>query len=98
MTNPQVPPAGPPFGGDRVSPILGVASPRKSAEYWRDVFGFSLDPVVYVYVDDLTTVFRDLVARGATLVQPPTAMPYGLVELLTEDSDGHRVAFGQFIP
>lgn len=130
-----------------MSPILGVASPRKSAEYWRDVFGFTLDPVdgvfapvpgdsdgvyaivkrgeawvhfqrrlaapagrhqsaprgplerdVYLYIDDLASLHRDLVARGATLIQPPTAMPYGLMEMVAEDCDGHRVAFGQLTP
>lgn len=28
----------------RAAPILGVANVRRSAEYWRDVLGFSLDP------------------------------------------------------
>jgi len=28
----------------RASPILGVANVRRTAEYWRDVLGFSLDP------------------------------------------------------
>lgn len=28
----------------RAAPIFGVANVRRSAEYWRDVLGFSLDP------------------------------------------------------
>ena len=46
---------------------------------------------VYVYVDDV-------LGRGAVIVAPPTAMPYGLVEFIAEDPDGCRVAFGQFVP
>ncbi len=33
----------------RISPVLGVKSVRKSAEYYRDVLGFSLDPVDGVF-------------------------------------------------
>ncbi len=127
----------------RVAPILGVASPRRSAEYWRDVFGFTLDPLdgvftpvpgdpdgvyaivkhgdawvhfqkrparetpaprgplerdVYCYVADVVALHAAITARGATIVQPPVAMPYGLVECVAEDPDGHRVAFGQILP
>ena len=28
----------------RAAPILGVPNVRRSAEYWRDVLGFALDP------------------------------------------------------
>lgn len=33
----------------RVSPILGVRQVRQTAEYYRDVLGFSLDPVDGVF-------------------------------------------------
>jgi uncharacterized glyoxalase superfamily protein PhnB len=33
----------------RVSPILGAANVREAAEYYRDVFGFDLDPVHGVF-------------------------------------------------
>ncbi|XZE35718.1 VOC family protein [Pirellulaceae bacterium SH501] len=33
----------------RISPVLGVKSVRKSAEYYRDVLGFSLAPVDGVF-------------------------------------------------
>lgn len=35
--------------GWRASPIFGVPSPRATAEYWRDVFGFELDPIEGVF-------------------------------------------------
>src|SRR5262245_55974212 len=33
----------------RVAPVLGVSNVRQAAEYYRDVFGFSLDPVDGVF-------------------------------------------------
>ena len=33
----------------RVSPVLGVKRVRQAAEYYRDVLGFSLDPVDGVF-------------------------------------------------
>jgi uncharacterized glyoxalase superfamily protein PhnB len=33
----------------RVSPVLGVQNVRQAAEYYRDVLGFSLDPVDGVF-------------------------------------------------
>ena len=38
----------------RVSPIFGVPSPLKSAEYWRDFFGFDLDPEEGVFAPEPT--------------------------------------------
>jgi catechol 2,3-dioxygenase-like lactoylglutathione lyase family enzyme len=128
----------------RVSPILGVANVRRSAEYWRDVLGFSLDPDdgifapvptepegvygivkrggvwvhfqvrrgappprgdrppherdLYLYVNRIDELHADLVARGAKIVQPPTVARYGILELVVEDPDGHRIAFGAILP
>ena len=124
----------------RASPILGVTNVRRTAEYWRDILGFALDPDdgvfapspdepegvygivkrggvwvhfqrrrdaapprvnrpplardVYLYVNLIHEVHADLVARGATVVQPPTVAPYGILEFVVEDPDGHRIAFG----
>jgi catechol 2,3-dioxygenase-like lactoylglutathione lyase family enzyme len=128
----------------RASPILGVANVRRTAEYWRDVLGFSLDPDdgifapvptepegvygivkrggvwvhfqrrreasppraprpaqerdIYLYVNLVHEVHADLVARGAKVVQPPTVAPYGILEFVIEDPDGHRIAFGGMLP
>lgn len=136
-------PASDPAAGWRAAPILGVAAPRRSAEYWRDVYGFSLDPVdgvftpvpgepqgvyaivkrggvwvhfqirrggastrggrspierdVYLYAPRIPELHAELVARGATVIQPPTVAPYGLVEFVVEDPDGHRIVFGDFL-
>jgi len=127
----------------KVAPILGVPHVRQAAEYYRDVLGFSLDPIngifqptenepggvyaivkrggvwihfqirrsdlarqdrqpierdVYVYVDDLDELYADLQRRGATITQPPRIAPYGLREIVVEDLNGYRLAFGEFVP
>ncbi len=126
----------------RASPVLGVRNVRRSAEYYRDVLGFSLDPVngvfqpekgepggvyaivkrkgawihfqvrrgdapdrpgrpfehhVYLYVDDVSSLHAELVARGARVLQEPRLAPYGLLEIVVEDLDGHRITFGQAV-
>ncbi len=50
---------------------------------------------VYVYVDDVDAVHADLQRRGAVIIQSPRRMPYGLHELVVEDLNGHRLAFGE---
>ena len=124
----------------RVSPILGVRQVRQAAEYYRDVLGFSLDPIdgvfqpsddepggvyaivkrsgvwihfqirrgdlpersrhtferdVYVYVDDLDALHADLQRRGAMIQEPPRVAPYGIREIVVEDLNGYRLAFGE---
>lgn len=51
----------------RVSPVLGVRHVRRTAEYYRDVLGFSLDPVTGVFqpsADDPEGVYG-IVKSGA---------------------------------
>ena len=123
----------------RASPILGVKEVRKAAEYYRDVFGFSLDPDdgifqppgsseavyaivmrsdvwihlqirrsdnpaaprppierdVYVYADDLDALHQEFIGRGATVLSAPGATPYGMREMVVEDLNGYRIAFGE---
>jgi uncharacterized glyoxalase superfamily protein PhnB len=50
---------------------------------------------VYVYVDDVSSLHDDLSARGARIVAPPHVALYGLRELVVEDLDGYRIAFGE---
>ena len=126
----------------RASPILGVRHVRQAAEYYRDVLGFSLDPLdgvfqptedepggvyaivkrggvwihfqirrgdlpelkrqsferdVFVYIDNLDALYADLQRRGAEILQPPRVAPYGLRELVVEDLNGYRIAFGEAV-
>ncbi|MBA4106099.1 MAG: hypothetical protein C0485_10095 [Pirellula sp.] len=51
----------------------------------------------YVYVDDVDGLYADLQRRGAVVLQSPIVMPYGLREMVVEDLNGYRVAFGEFV-
>jgi uncharacterized glyoxalase superfamily protein PhnB len=51
----------------------------------------------YVYVDDVDGLYADLQRRGAVVLQPPVVLPYGLREMVVEDLNGYRVAFGEFV-
>jgi uncharacterized glyoxalase superfamily protein PhnB len=127
----------------RVSPIFGVRHVRQAAEYYRDVLGFSLDPVdgvfqpspnepggvyaivkrlgvwihlqirrtdspnaerdpverdVYVYINDLDRLHAELQQRGAKVLTAPTMAPHGIREMVVEDLDGYRLAFGELAP
>ncbi|WP_161967182.1 VOC family protein [Fimbriiglobus ruber] len=127
----------------RVSPILGVHDVRRTAEYYRDVLGFTLDPVdgifqpraeepggvyaivkrsgvwvhfqirreslpkrvratferdVYLYVEDLDDLHAELQKRGALIIQPPHVAPHGIREMVVEDINGYRLAFGEIAP
>lgn len=122
------------------APVLGVGRVRQAAEYYRDVLGFSLDPVdgvfqpsphepdgvyaivkrsgawihfqirrgdvppaprpaferdVYLYVDNVDDLHADLVRRGANILSPPSQAPHGIREMVIEDLNGYRLAFGQ---
>ena len=124
----------------KASPVLGVRRVRQAAEYYRDVLGFTLDPVdgvfapspsepdgvyaivkrgvvwihfqvrrddmpvrqrsaferdVYVYVDDVDALHIELEKRGASILQPPQMTPHGIREIVVEDLNGYRLAFGQ---
>jgi len=113
---------------------------RQAAEYYRDVLGFSLDPVdgvfqpspdepdgvyaivkrrgvwthfqirrdglperkrpaferdVYLCVDDVDGLCADLRGRGAVIKEPPRTAPHGIREMVVEDLNGFRLAFGQ---
>jgi len=125
--------------GWRPAPVLGVRDVRRTAEYYRDVLGFHLDPHtgvfqgagddpggvyaiverdgaaihfqirrgdlpdrrresserdVYIYVADVDALYLDMRRRGASIAEPPRNAPYGLREIMAEDLDGHRIAFG----
>ena len=124
----------------RASPVLGVRRVRTTAEYYRDVLGFTLDPVdgvfqpspdepegvyaivkrqgvwihfqvrrgdaaerkraaferdTYLYIDDVYALYADLNRHGANILEPPNLTPYGIREMVIEDLNGCRIAFGE---
>lgn len=56
----------------------------------------ALERDVYLYVDSVDVLHTDLIRRGANILQPPQSMPYGLREMVVEDLNGNRIAFGEF--
>jgi uncharacterized glyoxalase superfamily protein PhnB len=50
---------------------------------------------VYLYVTDVDGLHAELERRGATIKQPPQTAPYGIRELVVEDLNGFRLAFGE---
>ena len=126
----------------QASPVLGVREVRRTAEYYRDVLGFDLDPDgvfqpspdepqgvyaivkrpgawihfqirrggvpereraaferdVYVYVDDVDGLYAELQRRGARIEGPPNMAPHGIREIVVEDLNGYRLAFGELEP
>jgi catechol 2,3-dioxygenase-like lactoylglutathione lyase family enzyme len=50
---------------------------------------------VYFYVDDLDALHRELLDRGAEILQAPLEQVYGMYELRVRDPTGYILAFGQ---
>jgi predicted enzyme related to lactoylglutathione lyase len=46
---------------------------------------------LWLQVDDLTAEHERLVAAGATVLEPPARMPWGLLEAWVADPDGTRL-------
>jgi len=117
------------------APILLVADVIASANYYRDMLGFSYDRLwgeppsfcilnrdgfsimlkqvedtsfivphykvaenlwnVYVWVDDVDALYKELVNRGATIDYGLCDQGYGCREFGIRDHDGYDIAFGQ---
>jgi predicted enzyme related to lactoylglutathione lyase len=48
----------------------------------------------YIWVEDVDTLAAELKKRGARIVEGPVERAYGLRELVIEDLNGFRIAFG----
>jgi catechol 2,3-dioxygenase-like lactoylglutathione lyase family enzyme len=115
-----------------VAPRFSVPDVVKSAEYYRDVFGFEIlgflqDPPVlalvsrddveihfgkgeaaggsgtpsrrsgpdaYIWVGDVDVLAGELKERGARILEGPVDREYGMREMVIQDPDGFRIAFG----
>jgi uncharacterized glyoxalase superfamily protein PhnB len=67
----------------------GPLPERERSAYERDV---------YLYVDDVDRLHDDLKRRGARILAPPQMTPHGIRELVVEDLNGFRLAFGELEP
>ena len=59
----------------------------------RTVRGDGLD--AYIWVEDLDVLGHELQARGARILEGPVTRSYGMRELIVEDDNGYRLAFGE---
>jgi catechol 2,3-dioxygenase-like lactoylglutathione lyase family enzyme len=59
---------------------------RRRAAFERDV---------YLYVDDVDSLYADLRRRGAQIQAPPQMASHGIREIVVEDLNGYRLAFGE---
>jgi len=55
----------------------------------------SFERDVYVYVNDVDALHADLERRGAKILSPPQVAPHGIREMVVEDLNGYRLAFGE---
>lgn len=55
----------------------------------------ALDRDVYFYVDDVDGLHADLKRRGARILEAPHMAPHGIREIVVEDLNGYRLAFGE---
>ncbi|MGI9380236.1 MAG: VOC family protein [Methyloligellaceae bacterium] len=51
----------------------------------------------YFWVEDVETLYSELIGRGATIDYELCDQPYGCREFGIQDLDGYDVAFGQTI-
>ena len=52
----------------------------------------------YLYTDDVEALHRELVERGAEIVQAPSDKGYGMRDLIVRGPEGHVLAIGQPLP
>lgn len=51
----------------------------------------------YFWVDDVDSLYAELIERGATIDWTLGVKPYGVKEFGIQDADGHDIAFGQVL-
>jgi len=50
---------------------------------------------VYVFVDDVNSLYAELRSRGVSVAAPPIDQEWGTREIVVRDPDGNVVTFGQ---
>jgi len=48
----------------------------------------------YIWVDSVDVLYREFQERGASIIDPPTKRVYGCYEMVLQDNNGFRIAFG----
>ena len=47
-----------------------------------------------IFVQDTDEYYKEIKAKGATVIEPPQTYEWGVREMLVQDPDGHRIRFG----
>ena len=55
----------------------------------------ALERDIYLYITDLDAVHADLQQRGANILHGPRMAPHGIREMVVEDLNHFRIAFGE---
>lgn len=53
---------------------------------------------VFLWVDDVDVLYRELSLVGAEIVYAPVVQPYGMKEFAVRDPNGYVLGFGQTLP
>jgi uncharacterized glyoxalase superfamily protein PhnB len=77
---------------DRFRVMLGECADAMAAHETGDHSYFA-----YVTVDDIDALYRELAAKGVSLVQELADKPWGMREFGVRTPDGHRIMFGRRI-
>ena len=77
--------------GDCSVHIAHADHTRPNSDLVTDLFD------VYVYVDDIEAVHRELVERGANHIHGPVDREYGLREIRVRDLNGYVLGIGQLL-
>ena len=49
----------------------------------------------YIFVDDVNTLYKELVAAGADVIEGPIRRVYDCVEITVKDCNGFQLVFGE---
>jgi uncharacterized glyoxalase superfamily protein PhnB len=49
----------------------------------------------YIFVSDIQSLFEELSASGANIIEGPIKRPYDRTEITVKDEDGYQIVFGE---
>ena len=75
------------------APIHLKCAPRLEAERTHRKLGEHLD--AFIGVTDVRALHDELVRRGAPIIKPLEARPWGTLDFYVEDPDGHILCFSE---
>lgn len=74
--------------------MFAKCPPEKIKPNWNNVKATSN---VYFWVNDVESIYKELVFKGATIDWDLCIQPYGVKEFGINDPDGYDIAFGEVL-